>query len=351
MIDGNRDDRGLIQALVGDGRPLLKFTGLMLVLSGLFAFFLSATRHFLPHDVEFLGMSPEQLCAINECRIVHFMIHDRVSFGGTLCAIGILYVWLAEFPLKQGLAWSWWVLLLSGMIGFASFLSYLGYGYLDTWHGIVTLALLPFFVVGLILSYFQLVRPAPFRKLLIPSVQAPWNSAHGAGRAILLLTSLGLVGAGATIMLIGMTTVFVPQDLAFMGLSADELRTINARLVPLIAHDRAGFGGGVCTCGVTMIFCIWCGTPSKNLWQALCASGAAGFSTAIGIHPVIGYTDPLHLAPAVIGGLSFLIGLVLCYGPMHPKMKEQERSALLDSLKQLRTQIRQEPSRNPNPGA
>ena len=118
-------------------------------------------------------------------------------------------------------------------------------------------------------------------------------------------------------MLIGMTTVFVPQDLAFMGLSSDELRAINPRLIPLIAHDRAGFGGGVCTCGVTMFFCIWCGRPSKNLWQALCAAGTVGFSTAIGIHPVIGYTDPVHLGPAVLGGASFLAGLVLSYPAMH----------------------------------
>src|ERR1700755_1238322 len=95
------DDRGLLQAVIGDGRPFLIFTGLCLVLSGLFALFLSATGHFLPHDVEFLGMVPEQLCAINECRIVHFMFHDRVSFGGALIAIGALYAWLAEFPLRR----------------------------------------------------------------------------------------------------------------------------------------------------------------------------------------------------------------------------------------------------------
>jgi len=38
-----RDERGLLQALVGDGRSLLIFTGLTLVLSGGFALFLAAT--------------------------------------------------------------------------------------------------------------------------------------------------------------------------------------------------------------------------------------------------------------------------------------------------------------------
>jgi hypothetical protein len=59
-------------------------------------------------------MTPQDLCAINECRIVHFMIHDRVSFGGSLVAIGTLYLWLATFPLRYGESWAWWVFALSG---------------------------------------------------------------------------------------------------------------------------------------------------------------------------------------------------------------------------------------------
>jgi len=71
------------------------------------------------------------------------MIHDRATFGGVLIAIGTLYLWLAEFPFRRGDAWAWWTLLLSGFVGFLSFLGYLGYGYLDSWHGIATLLLLP----------------------------------------------------------------------------------------------------------------------------------------------------------------------------------------------------------------
>ena len=113
-----------------------------------------------------------------------------------------------------------------------------------------------------------------------------------------------------------MTCVFVPQDLAFIGVSVQELHAFNPRLVPLIAHDRAGFGGAVCCCGVALFFCVWCGTPSRSLWQVLCLSGLAGFGSAIGVHPAIGYTDPVHLAPAVVGALLYLAGLVLSYRPM-----------------------------------
>lgn len=310
-----RDNRGFLAALIADGRPLLILTGLSLILSGLFALFLSATRHFLPHDVQFLSMTPEQLCDINECRIVHFMFHDRVSFGGALIAVGILYLWLAEFPLRQRHAWAWWLFVVSGLLGFSSFLAYLGYGYLDTWHGIATLSLLPCFVFGLVRTYSLLPQPTGPRCLLLSAVKMSWTSPLGIGRSCLLAAALGLVAGGATIMVVGMTRVFVPQDLAYMGLTVDDLRAINPRLVPLIAHDRAGFGGGVCTCGFVMFFCVWCGSPSRSLWQALASSGAVGFATAIGIHPVIGYTDLVHLAPAIMGAVVFSVGSVLTYRP------------------------------------
>jgi hypothetical protein len=310
------DDRSFVGALIGDGRPLLLFMALCLVLSGLFALFLSTTGHFLPHDVQFLGMTPGELCAINECRIVHFMFHDRVSFGGILIAIGTLYLWLAEFPLRHRQVWAWWLFLATGVLGFGSFLAYLGYGYLDTWHGVATLGLLPCFVVGLARAFFILSSRATPTSLVRSALKAPWVSSFGVGRACLLATALGLIGGGATILVVGITCVFVPQDLAYMGLQASELHAINPRLVPLIAHDRAGFGGGVCTFGVLMFFCVWCGSPSPSLWQALCLSGLAAFTTAIGVHPIIGYTDPVHLAPAVLGAVLFITGLVLTYKPM-----------------------------------
>jgi hypothetical protein len=315
LSDHDIDDRGLATALVADGRPLLLFTGLSLLLSGAFALFLSATGHFLPHDIEFLGMLPEQLCEINECRIVHFMIHDRVSFGGSLIAIGSLYMWMAEFPLRARQPWAWWLFLVSGLLGFGSVLAYLGYGYLDTWHGAATLALLPCFIVGLVQSYRALPANSSPASLLQPGARVPWLSRYGLGRLLLLAVSIGLVGAGLTIMTVGMTTVFVPQDLDYMDLTFEQVQSVNPRLVPLIAHDRAGFGGGVACGGVVLLFCVWCATPSRSLWQVLCLAGLAGFSTAIGIHPLIGYTDTLHLAPAVLGACLYAGGLALTFTP------------------------------------
>jgi hypothetical protein len=309
------DRRGLLEALVGDGRPLLLFTGLALVLSGSFALFLAASGQFLPHDVQYLGMQAETLCSLQQCRIVHFMIHDRVAFGGALIAVGFLYMWLAEFPLRHAQAWAWWTFLLTGIMGFSSFLAYLGYGYLDTWHGMATLLLLPCFLVGLYRSYRIVDEPKSFPRLA-PVAWGPWGSAFGIGRLCLIGTALGMMAGGLTIWVVGMSSVFVPQDLAYMGLDTGHLHAINPRLIPLIAHDRAGFGGAIATCGLTVLACACYARPSRSLWQILAWSGSVGFATAIGVHAVIGYTDAVHLAPAVVGAFLFLVGLLLCAKPM-----------------------------------
>ncbi|HKR66096.1 MAG TPA: hypothetical protein VJZ00_20360 [Thermoanaerobaculia bacterium] len=292
-------DDSFFSALIGDGRPLLIFFSLVLIVCGIFAGFQAATGHFMPHDTAYLGMTAQQLCALHGCRIVHFMIHDRISFAGVLVAIGTMYLWLVMFPMREREPWAWWTILLSGAAGFLSFLAYLGYGYLDTWHGLSTLALAPIFIAGLVLT-------RPPRGAWLRAGE-PMNAA----RACLLLASLGIVGAGLTIMTVGMTAVFVPQDLEFMRVDVASIRAISDRLVPLIAHDRAGFGGGLASCGIAMLLTIWCSPMRRSLWQALAVAGASGFITAIGVHPAIGYLSATHLAPAVMGALLFTTGLVL----------------------------------------
>jgi hypothetical protein len=308
--------RSFFQVTTGDGRSLLVFVAIALALTGLFALLLGVSGQFLPHDERFLGMAAGQLCALHGCRVVHFMVHNRISFGGALIAVGLLYLWLAMSPLRQMQAWAWWAVLLSGAIGFASFLAYLGSGYLDTWHGAATLVLLACFVLGLVRSRASLVRPRGLQSLWHPALRVRWSSAHGLGRACLLAAASGLTIGGLSILAIGMTCVFVPQDLAYLGLSFEDLHALNPRLVPLIAHDRIGFGGAVCCCGVTLFAAVWCGRPSRSLWAVLCLAGLAGFGAAIGAHPAIGYNDPVHLAPAVLGATLYLLGLLLTYWPM-----------------------------------
>ena len=167
-------ERGFVDALVGDGFFPLLLTGVALAGSGGFALFLSATGHFLPHDVAYLGLDAMQLSRVSNPRLVNFMFHDRAAFGGSLVAVGLLYLWLAEFPLRQGESWAWWTLALSGTAGFGSFLSYLGYGYLDTWHGVATLVLLRVFLIGTVRTH----------RLLKAEKSKPWAAAVAAAGAV-----------------------------------------------------------------------------------------------------------------------------------------------------------------------
>ena len=311
-MDTDHDDRGFFPALLGDGRPPLAVLGLGLILAGLFALFLSITGEYLPHDEQFLGMSAHELCAVHGCRIVHFMIHDRASFGGALVAVGLIYLWLVAFPLRQGRPWAWRLLLVSGLEGFASFFVYLGYGYLDRWHAVASFGLLLCYAVGL--TKARALVPAVGARCLLQSV--PWPAAARFGRLCLLAAAVGKVGAGLVIMTVGMTSVFVPEDLKYMGVSVEELNALNPRLVPLIAHDRAGFGGVVCCYGLCMAACVWCGQPVRSLWQMLALAGLIGYATAIGVHPAVGYNDPFHLAPAVVGAVAYGAGLWLTYRPL-----------------------------------
>jgi len=257
--------------------------------------------------VSYLGMSADELCRLADCRVVRFMFHDRVAFGGTLIAVGVLYLWLAAFPLREGAAWAWWTFVVSGTLGFASFLTYRGYGYLDVWHGTATLALLPTFVLGLTYS----------RRLAITRA-TPWirtEEMKGAswrlqvGRYGLVATGLGITLAGLVILYLGSTEVFVAEDLGFMGVTRQTLDAVNPHLIPLIAHDRAGFGGGLATIGVLLTMCAAYARPRRSFHEAVAIAGAAGFGSAVGTHFVEGYLNPIHLAPAFAGAALFGVSI------------------------------------------
>jgi hypothetical protein len=302
---------GFLAAIVGDGVLLLLATAASLVLAGGFAMFLAASGEFLPHDIRYLGMSAADLCTIADCRVVHFMVHDRAAFGGALFAVGVLYAYLVLFPLRQGEAWAWWLLAISASAGFGSFLAYLGYGYLDSWHGLGTVLLLPVFVIGLLRSRRLLGHlPSPLVLLAARDLRT-LPARQQAGRVCLLLGAAGTALGGLTILWVGITDIFVREDLAFMGLSAEQLQAVSPRLVPLMAHDRAGFGGAVFTLGLTAFFCLSCSPPTRALWEAMLVSGSVGLAAAIGVHGFVGYTDPWHLAPALAAAASMIIGLAL----------------------------------------
>ena len=298
--------------LTGDGRPILAIYAIGLGMAGAFAWFVSIVGETLPHELRFLGMTPAELRALADGRVAAFMAHDRVAFGGTLIAISTLTLWLIHVPLAAGEAWAWRLIAVSGAMGFASFLAWLGYGYFDLWHAVATAALLPLFVVGLAMTRRSASTPTNPTAQRAPARPWPaWGTTAGAGRALLALTGIGMIAAGATILSLGTIVVFVPQDIVFIGFDRAALDALNPHLVPLIAHDRSGFGGGLLTVGVVIVGCVAFGRPPRSLWQALLVAGVVGFGAAIGVHGLVGYVDASHVGPAVGGAIVFAVGTVL----------------------------------------
>jgi dihydroorotate dehydrogenase len=297
------------------GRFLLALVTAGLVFGGLVLLVLAATVQLMPNDTDHLGMSVAELCRKDDCRIVDFIAHDRASFGGTVTAIGLIYAWLVGGPLRRGEPWAWWALLLSGAAGYLGFLSFVGYGYLDTWHGVTTLVLVALWIPGLVLTRRAVVAGGRggFRAALDLPGAAAWRwSPAGRGRLGMLLLAGGMLSAGLTILVVAMTTVFVPQDTAFMQLDRSQLDAINPRLVSVIAHDRAEFGAGLVALGILFGLSAWKAIRpgAHGVWPALASAGAVLFGAAWLAHPVIGYTSFTHLMP-VYGGAALLVAALV----------------------------------------
>ena len=304
-----RDERSLWEAAIGDGRFLIALTGISLALSGGFAVLQSVSGQLLPQDSRAIGMDAAGLVHAGNRHLLGFMFHDRVAYGGSLLAIGLGYLWMAEFALSARAAWAWWGLLVSGIIGFLAFLTYLGQGYLDTWHGAATMFLLPVFAAGMWRS-----RPENLSIRLTWAVSRRGENAFAKwGRILLAACAVGLILAGGTIAVFGMTSVFVPSDLQFIGLERPALRRISPMLIAVISHDRAGFGGGLCSLGSLILFMARYADLNRSFVQIIGLMGCVGFGCAIGVHFAVSYLDSMHLLPAFIGLLIFLVADVLLW--------------------------------------
>jgi len=175
-------------------------------------------------------------------------------------------------------------------------------------HAILAFLLFPLFLLALREPATNQLRPLP-RDLYN---HRAWKNALW-GQFIFVIIGCGLTGAGLVISLIGVTGVFVPSDLVFLCVSAETLSAYNERLIPLIAHDRAGFGGALVSCGLAvLLLTLWGFRRGESwIWWTLFLAGIPGFVSGIGIHYAVGYVDFFHLFPAFVAAILFLIGLGL----------------------------------------
>jgi hypothetical protein len=283
--------------------------GISMLLGGILALLIAATRVVLPYDESMAGLTREQLHAVNP-RLLAFMAHDRISLAGTMIAIGVFYIFLSLRGVRDGQHWAKLAILTSAFSGFGSFFLFLGFGYFDPFHAFVTAILFQFLLLAVHCRLGQAGPPG------YPDLRedARWRWSLW-GQLLLIIHGVALISSGVMISYIGATHVFVPEDLEFMQTTAEALAKASPQLVPLVAHDRASFGGMLIASGLAMLLpalwgirrgCAW-------LWWMFLMAGVPAYAAAIGVHLAVGYTDWWHLTPAFSGAALLAMALVLMY--------------------------------------
>jgi dihydroorotate dehydrogenase len=287
----------------------LMLLGLGMVFGGLLAAWIALDHVLLPYDEVFVGLTRARLHALNS-RLLDFLTHDRITLAGLMLTAGTIYTGLAVNQVRAGWHWAEGTILASAIAGSLSFFLFLGYGYFEPFHGFVTAVLLQFVIAGM-RSKLNAPQTVP-----LPALRETrdWRASLW-GQLCWILFGVGLLGAGATISIVGISTVFVPPDLTFMSTSADTLRAASPRLLPLIAHDRATVGGMLISCGFAYLLPSLWGfrRGDRALWWTLVLAAIPAFSGAIGIHLHVGYLDLWHLAPIVPALALFCTGAALSW--------------------------------------
>ncbi len=275
--------------------------GLSMLIGGVMAMSVATTRVVLPYDEAMAGLTRDQLAQIND-RLLLFMRHDRVTLAGTMLAVGIQYIALSWWGIRRGVHWAWVSVVVSALAGFVSFFSFLGFGYFDPFHAFVTAILFQFLCLTMhahLAARHNMEPPGLWN-------DARWKASQW-GQLLFVIHGAILIVAGSVISSVGMTTVFVHEDLEFMQTTAANLFGAHPSLVPLVAHDRATFGGMLIACGAaTLLPALWGFQRGQAwLWWSLMLAGNIAYWSTMLVHWTVGYHSLAHLLPAY-GGLALL---------------------------------------------
>ena len=293
--------------------------GVAMFLGAIAALAIASTRVVLPYDEDFVGLTRSQLIEANP-KLIDFLTHDRVTLAGTMLAVSVLQIGLSVFGVRRGVHWARVAVLSSSAVGFLTFFLFLGFGYFDPFHAFVTAILFQLFLMAV---HTRLSPRTPAGPVTLEENEA-FRSALW-GQLLIILQGVAVLVAGLTISGFGITVVFVESDLEFMGTTHEALRAISPKLVPLVAHDRATFGGMlVCTGLATLMTGLWGFREGAAwVWWMLAVAGSCGYATTLFVHHSVGYTDPLHLAPAIAGLTELWVGLGLAYPWLHSRSSRQ----------------------------
>lgn len=283
--------------------------GFSILFGGIIALYFALTSIILPYDEAFIGLTKTDILQLNP-RILAFMSHDRMALAGTMISGGIIYIQLARHGIKYGLHWARVAFHSAAIVGFLGIFLFIGFGYFDWLHGLFWLVLLPIY-------YFSFREG---RKVIgTPS------SSHGKndktwqygiyGQLMFVILGFSILVGGIVISVIGVTKVFITTDLSFLCMSPQMIDTISNNLIPVIAHDRAGFGGALVSVGLLVLtLSLWGFRKGERwIWNTLAIGALPAFIAGIGTHFYIGYTTFIHLLPVYFLILLYIAGLVLSY--------------------------------------
>lgn len=284
--------------------------GFAITVAGFIALFFSMRDVILPYDEAFLGMFRDDILDFNSA-ILFFMAHDRMTLAGTMISGGIIYMQMARHGIRHGLHWARKAVNTAGIIGFLGIFLFIGYGYFDWLHGLFWLLLLPFFIAGFLKT--RSVAESPTSTNLYNS--RAWKLSLFGQLAFIVLGASLTVG-GAVISFIGASSVFVPTDITYICMSPEMLNEFNEKLIPVIAHDRAGFGSALLSVGLlVLMLALWGIREGERwIWWTFTIGALPAFLAGIVTHFIIGYTDFIHLLPAYFALLLYVAG-VICTAP------------------------------------
>ncbi|MGV2940605.1 dihydroorotate dehydrogenase [Mesobacillus sp. LC4] len=281
--------------------------GLFILLGGAVVLFFSFTKVILFYDEAFMQMTRLELMAYNP-NLYQFMSHDRMTLAGTMISGGYIYMQLARHGIRYGLHWARKAFNLGAITGFLGILLFLGFGYFDWLHGLFWLILLPFYIVGY--RKTRLANEAPSSKNRVNSPS--WKKAVY-GQLLFVILGFSFVLGGIVISTIGATSVFVETDLTYICMTPDQMNELNEKLIPVIAHDRAGFGSALFSVGLLVLTLSLWGfhEGSAWIWRTFLFGGIPAFAAGLLTHFYIGYLDFIHLLPAYFALALYIGGLVL----------------------------------------
>ncbi|RKQ32689.1 dihydroorotate dehydrogenase [Oceanobacillus halophilus] len=283
--------------------------GLSILIGGLIALYFAFTSIILPYDETFIGLTRGEILQINPL-ILSFMSHDRMALAGTMISGGILYIQLARHGIKYGLHWTRISFHSAAIVGFLGIFLFIGYGYFDWLHGLFWLILLPIYI----LSFREGKRAVRTPISIHGKNDRAWKYGLYGQLMFIILGFLIIIG-GVVISTIGVFNVFVSTDLSFLCMTPEMLDNISNNLIPVIAHDRAGFGSALISVGLLVLtISLWGFRKGERwIWNTICIGALPAFTAGIGTHIYIGYTTFIHLLPVYFLVILYLLGLILSY--------------------------------------